>query len=103
MRDKCHECGETDLSFLDKRFGHCKRKAPGVKVRRVGGYKSLLARFPGDPEANVGGDRDFKKLLDKRKRERDNRLSDVSTPSDDKTSKQILHEAYQRAKGRGFK
>jgi hypothetical protein len=113
VRDECEHCGETDLSFLDRRFGHCRRDAQGfsVKVRRAlkgrdgsgQDYRADLARFANDPRAYVDGPRALKKLVDQTKRENDVAFT-AATPSKPKqrTSKEILRVAYERAKARGF-
>lgn len=41
----CPDCGATDLSFVDQRFGHCRRRAPAsgqsLDVRVEGNHPGL--------------------------------------------------------------
>lgn len=82
MIDACPHCGTTDLSFLDRRFGHCVRDASGFGMRdridKVSGYHPGMARFPGDPKAYVDGPLSLAKRLDELKREGKERV-DLST------------------------
>ena len=73
MIDSCPLCGETELSFVDRRFGHCVRDASGFGMRdridKVAGYHPGMARFPNDPKAHVDGPLSLAKRLDELKRE----------------------------------
>ena len=64
--NECPDCGETNLSWVDKRFGHCHRRPVKFKIRDRSGYHPGIARFPNDPEAYVGGDDSLRRVVDKR-------------------------------------
>jgi hypothetical protein len=69
MIEECPDCGETNLGFVSKRFGHCRRKTVKFRIRDQGGYHAGLARFPGDPEAYVETAHGLQKRVSQRLRE----------------------------------
>jgi len=77
---RCDDCGEDhEFTWADERFGYHRaqdmigspprRTRAAIKTNFKPGYKSGLARFPNDKEAYVESDYQWKKLIDKRKRQ----------------------------------
>ena len=77
MIDACPICGTTDLSWVDRRFGHCERNGGAGfrnRIDAVAGYHPGLARFPNDPKAHVDGPASLQKRLDELAREGKHRV-----------------------------
>ncbi|MFQ5351447.1 MAG: hypothetical protein ACE5D3_00040 [Candidatus Binatia bacterium] len=76
-------------------------------------YREDLARFRGDPEAYVDGERALRRLKDKRKREGwelsrdfaplyDGTAGSATGDLDDEEGEKIKHQAYEAARAEGF-
>ncbi len=112
IRDKCEYCGETDLSWGDKRFGHCVRRGPAVKIRNHSGYHPGLARYPGDIKACVDDSWSLQKRVDELRRQgwdygpsyqevMDEAKSASKMPSDAEADAKF-RELYQKVKAGGL-
>jgi hypothetical protein len=63
LLDRCPDCGATDLSFVDARFGHCQRGAG----RHVRGHDTVVEGYhPG--LGHVTGSIDLAKKIEAAKR-----------------------------------
>lgn len=60
----CEHCGATDLSWVDERFGHCRRR--GAQARR-GRDERVEGHHPGI--GHVTGARDLQRKIDQARRE----------------------------------
>lgn len=106
----CPSCGETEgHGRYDLMWGCDRRFVPGVIVKRnsrgdMRDYREDLARFPNDPEALVDGPTALRKLKDKRKREGwELKKIDKGSRPKPKPAGQLLREAYQEARRKGFR
>ena len=67
-------------------------------------YRDDLARYPGDPRAWVDGPRALRRLVDQTKREGAIVTKGFDTKRPEiRSSEDVMNEAYQRAKAKGFK
>lgn len=98
--EQCPECGEEVYRAITSR-------RVGIKVKRSWNhdYREDLARFPRDPEAFVDGPKSLQKLIDKRKADgwTISKQLEEHKPPKPRDTQEVMREAYQRAKARGFR